>query len=684
MKQFLRYFVVGALAAVVDIGLFIALTTFVGIGYVPANTVAVGAGMVLNYCLSSIWVFQQKTMNIRRDFIPFALIGIAGLGIQCLLLYGLIDQGFAFSFAGLFSTLSGITLADELLLSASKVFVVGTTFLWNFFVRKYVVFERSDKKTATFNAELCETNRPNHSPAKQIGPSFEEDGTIALKVFPVTRKDSEMKNVVIMGAGPAGLAAGYELAKNGLTPVLFESDTQVGGISKTIRYKDNYFDLGGHRFFTKLDDVNDLWQEVLGDQFKKTPRMSRIYYNNKFFNYPLTAMNALLGVGFLDTGRILLSYMAAKIKPSETENTFEEWVSNRFGKRLFSIFFKTYTEKVWGIPCSEIQAEWAAQRIKGLSLYTAVVNALFKPKNSNIKTLIDQFDYPEFGPGMMYTAMEDRIKNMGGSITKKSRVVKVNHDGNRVLSVEFENETGKTMKQHGSDFLSSIPLTELVQILSPTPPKEVLDASNRLKYRSLITVDITVDQENLFPDNWIYIHSPEVKLGRIQNFKNWSPSMVADSKKTTLGLEYFCNENDEFWNMDDKDLFELAASEVSKIKICERSKIEDGLVVRVPKAYPVYDMEYPKHLETIRSYLAGFENLQPIGRYGMFKYNNMDHSILTGLYASRNILAGETLFDIWNVNTDEEYHEEKHQSESEGIVKYPQRSEKSTPAEKAA
>jgi len=460
-----------------------------------------------------------------------------------------------------------------------------------------------------------------------------------------------MKEVVIMGAGPAGLATGYELVKNGFSPVLFDRETQVGGISKTVQYKGNYFDLGGHRFFTKIDSVNTVWNEVLGDQFRKTPRLSRIYYNNKFFNYPLTAMNALFGIGLLDTGKIIVSYCYAKMFPSRTENTFEEWVSNRFGKKLFTLFFKTYTEKVWGIPCSEIQAEWAAQRIKGLSLYSAIINALFKPKNSNIKTLIDEFDYPEYGPGMMYTAMEDRINSMGGYVQKRKKIVKVSHDGQKVLSVDYQNEDGTLSTQTGTDFVSSIPITELVQIMAPAPPKEVLEAAGQLKYRSLITVDVIVNQKTLFPDNWIYIHSPEVKLGRIQNFKNWSRSMVADPEKTTLGLEYFCNEGDELWNREDSELFRLAADEVAKINICQQEQIEDGLVVRVPKAYPVYDMTYPKHMATIRKYLADFENLQPVGRYGMFRYNNMDHSILTGLYAAQNIIAGTKINDIWNVNT---------------------------------
>jgi len=468
-----------------------------------------------------------------------------------------------------------------------------------------------------------------------------------------------LKDTVIMGAGPAGLAAGYELQKNGIHSVLLESEKQVGGISKTIQYKGYHFDLGGHRFFTKMNEVNDLWKEVLGENFRKTPRLSRIYYNNKFFNYPLTAMNALAGVGLFETFGILGSYFNSKVFPYKQEDTFEEWVSNRFGKKLYSIFFKTYTEKVWGIPCSTIQAEWAAQRIKGLSLTTAIVNAVFKPKNSNIKTLIDQFDYPVYGPGMMYNEMRNKIENMGGDVLMNSRVTKVNHKDFEITGIEYEDIEGNKHVLEGTDFISSIPITELISILNPAPEGKVLEAVNKLSYRSFITVDVIINRSELFPDNWIYIHSPEVKLGRIQNFKNWSRDMVPDTGKTSLGLEYFCTENDELWNMKDENLFKLAASELERIKICKASEIEDFTAVRVPKAYPVYMMGYRKYIDIIEEYLKQFKNLQLVGRYGLFKYNNMDHSIMTGLYAAKNILEGSKLYDTWSVNTDEEYQEEK-------------------------
>lgn len=468
-----------------------------------------------------------------------------------------------------------------------------------------------------------------------------------------------MQKTLIMGAGPAGLTAGYELSKKGYGCVLFEADQQVGGISKTIEYKGYYFDLGGHRFFTKFDEVDSLWHEVLKESFRKTPRLSRIYYRNKFFNYPLTAMNALMGVGIIDTFIILLSYFKSKVAPYNKEETFEQWVSNRFGKKLYSIFFKTYTEKVWGMPCSNIQAEWAAQRIKGLSLTTAIINAVFKPKNTNIKTLIEEFDYPVYGPGMMYTEMKNKIEDLGNKVNLKSRITRVNHENFHIKSVEFTDEEGNIHVEEGTDFISSIPITELVQSMNPQPEPEVLEAVSKLTYRSLLTVDIIIDKKEVFPDNWIYIHSPEVKLGRIQNFKNWSKDMVSDPNKTSLGLEYFCNENDELWSMPDEELFKLAAQEVERIRICNASDIKDYTIVRIPKAYPSYAMGYKAHMRVIEEYLRRFDNLQLVGRYGLFKYNNMDHSIMTGLYAAKNILAGQYVHDTWTINTDEEYHEEK-------------------------
>jgi protoporphyrinogen oxidase len=468
-----------------------------------------------------------------------------------------------------------------------------------------------------------------------------------------------LSKTIIMGAGPAGLAAGYRLSKNGGEVALLEAEPMVGGISKTIQYQGYYFDLGGHRFFTKFNEVNEFWNEVLGDQFVRTPRLSRIYYRNKFFNYPLTAMNAFFGVGVLTTFVIIGSYIKSKLFPYPEEKTFEQWVSNRFGKKLYSMFFKTYSEKLWGIPCSTLGAEFSAQRIKGLSLASAIKNALFKPKNNKIKTLINEFHYPVHGPGMMYNEAQKKIEKAGGKVCLNSRVVKVKHQDFKVQSVDYLDEKGVCQQARGDYFISSIPLSELVMSLDPLPDQSIVAVAQGLHYRSFITIDVIINRQTVFPDNWIYIHSPEVKLGRIQNFKNWSIKMVADPNKTSLGLEYFCNENDDFWNMPDAELFKQAAAELERIKICKQSDIEDYKVVRVPKAYPVYMTGYQENVAKIKDYLKQFTNLQPVGRYGLFKYNNMDHSILTGFYAAQNILAGKVVNDTWEVNTEEEYHEEK-------------------------
>lgn len=471
-----------------------------------------------------------------------------------------------------------------------------------------------------------------------------------------------MNKTIIMGAGPAGLSAGYHLAKKGYNVEIFESDNQVGGISKTIQYKGYYFDLGGHRFFTKMEEVNELWHEVLGQDFRKTPRLSRIYYKNKFFNYPVTPVNALVGLGIGETILIIASYLWIKIFPYKREDTFEQWVSNRFGKKLYAIFFKTYTEKVWGIPCSELSSEWSAQRIKGLSLISTIKNAFFKKNHAKITTLIDAFDYPKYGPGMMYTAMKDQIEALGNNVQVDAKVTAVFAEGKRITSIEITSEKGEKKMVQGDTFISSIPITDLVRLIQPAADQEIIDAANSLSYRSIITVDIIVDQKQLFPDNWIYIHSPEVKLGRVQNFKNWSKDMVPDQEKTSMGLEYFCTEDDALWKMSDQELFELASSEVERVKICKASDIIDYCVVRVPKAYPVYDGNYKQSMCKIKDYIKGFENIQPVGRYGLFKYNNMDHSIATGLYAAKNIEEGRELYDIWSVNTEEAYHEEKVQT----------------------
>ncbi len=459
---------------------------------------------------------------------------------------------------------------------------------------------------------------------------------------------------VIIGAGPAGLTTAYELNKKGQKSIIFEKADRVGGISRTETYKGYRFDIGGHRFFTKVGEVEQLWQEVMGKEFIKVPRMSRIYYKNRFFSYPLEPYNALSNLGIINSVLIMWSYFKAKVKPNPVEEYFEQWVSNRFGKRLYETFFKTYTEKVWGIPCTEIRADWAAQRIKGLSLKKAIVNALFG--SNNTKTLIKEFNYPELGPGQMWERFQSILNSEGSPVHLNTPVIEINRQGYRVENVIIAQD-GKLKKIAGDNFVSSMPVSLLLKRMNPAPPAEVLAAANALKYRDFLIVALVVDQSELFPDNWIYIHSPEFKVGRIQNFKNWSKAMVPDQSKTCLGMEYFCNESDALWRMSDSDLVELASREIKALGLVNpKVNIEDGTVIRQYKAYPVYDDTYRRSVETIKKYIQKFENLQTVGRNGMHRYNNSDHSMLTGLLAAKNILGEK--HDLWNVNVERSYHEE--------------------------
>jgi len=472
----------------------------------------------------------------------------------------------------------------------------------------------------------------------------------------LTKKED--KKVIIIGGGPAGLTAAYELNKGGIRSEVFEKDNIVGGISRTVNYKGYRFDIGGHRFFTKVKVVQDMWDEVLRRDFLLRDRLSRIYYRKQFFNYPFEVKNAVFGLGIFNSLLIVLSYLRAQIIPIRPENTFEQWITNRFGYRLYKIFFKTYTEKVWGIPCSEISSEWAAQRIKGLSLFSALKNALLKksPADKNvIKTLINSFHYPKMGPGMMWEKVREIVEEGLCRVHMSSGIEKIYWDHDRILAVDTYN-SGVTTRISGTDFISSMPIKELIAKLEPLPPSEILKAGDKLNYRDFITVSLIIDKKTIFKDNWIYIHDPNVKVGRIQNFKNWSPFMVPDPEKTCLGMEYFCFDNDEFWSMSDENLLDLAKNELEKLGFAKKSEIIDGTVVRMPKAYPVYDEEYKAALNIIKEFLGNISNLQLVGRNGMHKYNNQDHSMLTSMLAVKNILGAH--FDLWKVNADQDYQEE--------------------------
>ncbi|MCA9954228.1 MAG: NAD(P)/FAD-dependent oxidoreductase [Anaerolineales bacterium] len=461
--------------------------------------------------------------------------------------------------------------------------------------------------------------------------------------------------IVVIGGGPAGLTAAYELTRQQENAIVLEKYDKVGGIARTENYRGYHFDMGGHRFYTKSAPVQQMWQEVLGDDFLRRPRLSRIFYQNKYFHYPLKPFNALLGLGPIEGVRIVASYLRWHLFPYKEEETFEQWVTNRFGKRLFETFFKSYTEKVWGIPCNELKAEWAAQRIKDLSLKTAITAMFLKPQET-IKTLIEEFDYPRRGPGMLWTAVQDRIVEQGGQVQLNSNVVGIHREGQRITGVTVE-QNGRTEFVPGRSFISSMPLAQLIQWLDPPPPPHVLEAANQLDYRDFLTVCLIIKKPNLFPDNWIYIHDPSVQVGRIQNFKNWSADMVPDLDTTSLGLEYFCNEGDDIWNMPDAELIALGMREISKIGLAQSEDVVDGAVFRVEKSYPVYDSDYETSLDVLKAYVATLENLQTIGRNGLHRYNNQDHAMLTGMMAVRNLLYGETN-DLWQVNAEQEYLEE--------------------------
>jgi len=470
-----------------------------------------------------------------------------------------------------------------------------------------------------------------------------------------------MPDVVVIGGGPAGLTAARELHKLGLCSIILEADTLLGGISRTVDYRGFRFDIGGHRFFSKVPLINQIWEEILGEELLRRPRLSRIYYNNRFFDYPLKAGNALAGLGVWEAARCTLSYARARLFPHPNPKSFEDWVASRFGYRLYQIFFKTYTEKVWGIPCQEISADWAAQRIKNLSLWEAIRSALFGQARTRdgqiITTLIDEFKYPRLGPGQMWETCATQLAAVGNPTLRGVRVTRLCHDGREIKAAHTISTTGESTEFTAQHFISSMPLRELIHALDPPAPADIRAAADRLRYRDYLTVVLIVKRADVFPDNWIYIHSPEVRMGRIQNYKNWSPAMVPDPSRTALGLEYFVWETDEMWGWDDRRLIELGTRECAQLGLIDPAEVEDGTVVRMPKAYPIYDHGYQDTVATLRRFLERFSNLQTIGRNGLHRYNNQDHSMLTGIYAARNIVGGR--YDVWSVNTEQEYHEEQ-------------------------
>ena len=469
--------------------------------------------------------------------------------------------------------------------------------------------------------------------------------------------------VAILGAGPAGLTASYLLSRRGIPVVVLEADPEhVGGLSKTLKHRGYHFDIGGHRFFSKSKAVEDLWTEILPDDLLNRPRSSRIYYQGKFFSYPLKPMEALRKLGPVEALRCVASFTKAHLFPVPEVKSLEDWVVNQFGRRLYEIFFKTYTEKVWGIPCTEISADWAAQRIKGLSLWSAVVHGLLpKPKDKDrgavIKTLIDSFRYPRLGPGMMWEAAARKTAAAGGQVLLGHTVTRLRLD-NGTWEVTGTRADGTPFSVQAEHVISSAPLRDLVLELRPAVPEEVRQAADRLRYRDFITVALILKERDTFDDNWIYIHEPGVKVGRVQNFKSWSPQMIPDPATTCYGLEYFCFEGDGLWTSPDDVLVDLARRELVQLGLAEPGDVLEGVVLRQQKAYPVYDEGYAARVDTVRRALAaGYPGLHLVGRNGMHKYNNQDHAMMTAMLTVENIVAGTERYDVWAVNQDAEYHE---------------------------
>lgn len=477
-----------------------------------------------------------------------------------------------------------------------------------------------------------------------------------------TRGSPRGPKVIVCGAGPAGLTAAYELTKNEAAVQVLEADPlYVGGISRTVQHRGYRFDIGGHRFFSKSAEIEQLWDELLGDQLLRRDRLSRIFYHGKFYHYPIRVANAMWNLGPIEAFLCGLSYVRARLHPAPRPTTFEQWVTNQFGARLFRTFFKTYTEKVWGISTNELSADWAAQRIRGLSFSTLIANSLPRIKGSRArdtpKTLIDHFRYPRFGPGQCWETVADRLRTAGHPVAMGERVVAIARRDVSTMQVVSRSEAGELSTWTGNAVISTIPLRDLVNCLLPKPPGEILEAADSLHYRDFLTVGVIVARPQLFADNWIYIHDPGVRVGRIQNFKNWSPDMSPDSTYTHLGLEYFCFEGDELWASEDQALVALARRELETLGLCRAEEVIDGVVIRCPKAYPVYDSHYADHVRTVRTWLREhYPGLWCVGRNGMHKYNNQDHSMMTALLAARAIV-GVSSVDPWCVNSDAEYHE---------------------------
>jgi len=489
-------------------------------------------------------------------------------------------------------------------------------------------------------------------------------------------RDDQAVDVAIIGAGPAGLTAAYQLTKLGYSVTVIEKDpVYVGGISRTVEHDGFRFDIGGHRFFSKSKEVVDLWNEILPDDFIERPRMSRIYYEGKFYSYPLRGFEALMNLGIWRSTMCMLSYAKAKAFPTKDPRSFEQWVVNQFGHKLYSIFFKTYTEKVWGMPCDEMSADWAAQRIKGLSLGGAVIDGLKRSLGLNkrrndgmaVKTLLETFRYPRQGPGMMWDAARDKVLAGGNRVLMGTALHQISQDQATGRWRVAARRGDGMLTINAGHVISSAPMRELAGRIHPLPA--TLPNALDLNYRDFLTVALMIRSDDLFPDNWIYIHDPRVKVGRVQNFRSWSPEMVPDEALACVGLEYFCFEGDGLWSASDDDLVALATKELATLGLADPATVVGGRVVRQEKAYPVYDDAYRANVQEMRAELeARYPTLHLVGRNGMHRYNNQDHAMMTAMLTVRNIQAGERIYDIWAVNEDAEYHESGNEGERAALA----------------